>query len=95
MSNWRVGSKVALNVYEGDRPMFQCHTPEEARRVVGLLSAVYDLQRKLKRATDAIIAAEQQADLAYKSPEPLATAALIKTGCILNTALAEIRKGDS
>lgn len=36
---WRVGRKVALNVYEGDRPAFQCHTPEEAARVVGLLNA--------------------------------------------------------
>jgi hypothetical protein len=36
--NWRVGGKVPLNVYEGDRPMFQCHTPEDAARVVELLN---------------------------------------------------------
>lgn len=36
---WRVGGKVALNVYEGDRPMFQCHTPEDAQRVIELLNA--------------------------------------------------------
>jgi hypothetical protein len=31
---WRVGGKVPLNVYENDRPMFQCHTPEDAARIV-------------------------------------------------------------
>ncbi len=36
---WRVGGKVPLNVYEGDTPMFQCHTPEQAARVVKLLNA--------------------------------------------------------
>lgn len=36
---WRVGGKVPLNVYEGDKPMFQCHTPEDAARVVDLLNA--------------------------------------------------------
>jgi hypothetical protein len=35
---WRVGSKVPLNVYEDDKPMFQCHTPEDAARVVALLN---------------------------------------------------------
>ena len=35
---WRVGGKVPLNVYEGDRPMFQCHTPEDAARIVALLN---------------------------------------------------------
>lgn len=37
---WRVGGKVPLNVYEGDKPMFQCHTPEDAARVAGLLNDV-------------------------------------------------------
>jgi len=36
--NWRVGGKVPLNVYEGDRPTFQCHTPEDAARIVELLN---------------------------------------------------------
>ena len=35
---WRVGTKVSLNVYEDDRPMFQCHTSEDAARAVGLLN---------------------------------------------------------
>jgi hypothetical protein len=32
--SWRVGSKVPLNVYEGERPVCQCHTPEDAARIV-------------------------------------------------------------
>ena len=36
---WRVGSRVPLNVYENDRPMFQCHTVVDAARVVALLNA--------------------------------------------------------
>lgn len=35
---WRVGGKVPLNVYEGNTPMFQCHTPEQAQRIVSLLN---------------------------------------------------------
>lgn len=40
MGAWRVGGKVPLNVYEGDRPMFQCHTPEDAARIVAALNAI-------------------------------------------------------
>lgn len=31
---WRVGRKVPLNVYEGDRPICQCHTAADAARIV-------------------------------------------------------------
>lgn len=31
---WRVGKNVPLNVYEGDRPVCQCHTAIDARRIV-------------------------------------------------------------
>ena len=49
---WRVGGKVPLNVYEGDKPMFQCHTPEDAARIVALLNgdAVREVGRKLAEA---------------------------------------------
>lgn len=30
---WRVGRKIPLNVYEGDRPVCQCHTEEEAMEI--------------------------------------------------------------
>jgi hypothetical protein len=47
---WRVGGKVPLNVYEGDRPMFQCHTPEDAARIVGLLNHELPTAEELGRA---------------------------------------------
>lgn len=31
---WRVGGKVQLNVYDGDRPVCQCHTAEDAAKIV-------------------------------------------------------------
>ncbi len=31
---WRVGSKVPLNIYEGDRPVCQCHIEFDAQRIV-------------------------------------------------------------
>ncbi len=27
---WRVGSKVKINVYDGDRPVCQCHSERDA-----------------------------------------------------------------
>lgn len=35
---WRIGGKIPLNVYENDKPRFQCHTPEEAARIVAILN---------------------------------------------------------
>jgi hypothetical protein len=40
---WRVGGKVPLNVYENDEPMFQCHTPEDAARIVAMLNAIEEV----------------------------------------------------
>lgn len=31
---WRVGSKVPLNVYQGDRPVCQCHNEADAQQIV-------------------------------------------------------------
>lgn len=31
---WRTGRQVPLNVYVNDRPVCQCHSPEDARRIV-------------------------------------------------------------
>jgi hypothetical protein len=36
---WRVGSKVPINVYEVDRPVCQCQTPDDARRIVAAMNA--------------------------------------------------------
>ncbi len=35
---WRVGSKVSLNIYEGDRPVCQCHTALDAQRIVSAIN---------------------------------------------------------
>lgn len=40
MSNWRTGRKVPLNVYEGNRAVCQCHTPEDAARIVVAMKAL-------------------------------------------------------
>jgi hypothetical protein len=36
---WRVGRRVRLNVYDGDRPVCQCHTEAEARIIVDAVNA--------------------------------------------------------
>jgi ADP-ribose pyrophosphatase YjhB (NUDIX family) len=35
---WRAGTKVPLNVYEGDRPVCQCHNVEDATRIVAAMN---------------------------------------------------------
>ncbi len=37
---WRVGSKVPINVYEGDRPVCQCHNEQDAERIVDAMNAM-------------------------------------------------------
>ena len=37
---WRVGSKVPINVYEGNRPVCQCHTVADARRIVRAMNTL-------------------------------------------------------
>lgn len=34
MTQWRVGSKVPINVYDGDTPVCQCQTAEYAALIV-------------------------------------------------------------
>lgn len=36
---WRVGHKVPINVYEGDRPVCQCQTAEYAALIVEAVNA--------------------------------------------------------
>jgi hypothetical protein len=36
---WRVGRKVPLNVYAGNRPVCQCHNPGDARLIVDSVNA--------------------------------------------------------
>lgn len=36
---WRVGTKVPLNIYEGNRPVCQCHHEQDALRIVAAVNA--------------------------------------------------------
>lgn len=37
---WRVGEKIKINVYEGDRPVCQCHHVSDAIRIVMAMNKV-------------------------------------------------------
>ncbi len=50
MTMWRVGSKVPLNVYDGDRPVCQCHTAEDAEAIV----------RAMNMAPGGVVSAEER-----------------------------------
>jgi hypothetical protein len=45
---WRVGRKVPINIYEGDRAVCQCHTPEDAYRIVKAMNASEEAQAEMK-----------------------------------------------
>jgi|SRR5579863_7261394 len=36
--SWRVGRKVPINVYDGDRPVCQCHTELDALNIVAAMN---------------------------------------------------------
>lgn len=42
---WRVGSKVPLNVYDGDRPVCQCHSFMDALDIVAAINASHPAER--------------------------------------------------
>lgn len=41
-TEWRVGRKIALNVYEGERPVCQCHNEIDASRITNAMMAIQD-----------------------------------------------------
>lgn len=45
---WRVGRKVPINVYEGDRPVCQCHNADDAYRIVDAMNAYQETQTEMK-----------------------------------------------
>lgn len=51
---WRVGRKVPINVYDGDRPVCQCQTAIDAREIVRAVNGVERLQEALLNAEDQI-----------------------------------------
>lgn len=47
LSRWRVGHHVPINVYEGDRPVCQCHTATDALQIVKALNGRASLEFSL------------------------------------------------
>jgi len=47
---WRIGHKVPLNVYKGDYPVCQCHTPQEALEIVDGMNVKDELYEALEAA---------------------------------------------
>jgi len=38
MKRYRIGTKVNINVYDGDSPVCQCHTREQAAEIVAAVN---------------------------------------------------------
>ncbi len=44
---WRVGKHMPINVYEGDRPICQCHTALDAKRIVAGVNGTSSILREV------------------------------------------------
>lgn len=57
---WRTGSKVPINVYEGDRPVCQCQTADDASRIVAAMNGtrVFELEDAITEAGIILSASE-------------------------------------
>ena len=49
MSTWRTGTKVGINVYDGDVPVCQCQTREYAVRIVRDVNQAAELRAEVAR----------------------------------------------
>jgi hypothetical protein len=47
MSTWRIGKQIPINVYEDDRPVCQCHTATDARRIAAAMNRVREIAQEL------------------------------------------------
>lgn len=45
---WRVGNKIPINVYDGDRPVCQCQTVKDAALIVEAVNVLLDARNLLK-----------------------------------------------
>jgi hypothetical protein len=43
---WRVGHKVPINIYAGDRPVCQCHSAEDALAIVSAVNRIAAIERE-------------------------------------------------
>ena len=50
MTKWRIGRKVPINVYEGDRPVCQCHTVGDAALIVNAVNEQLERAARLDAA---------------------------------------------
>lgn len=46
-TRFRVGSRVKLNVYDGDRPLCQCHSESDSQMVVDALTRLHSTAAKV------------------------------------------------
>lgn len=65
MPEWRLGSQVALNVYDGDRPVCQCHNEHDAKLMVFAVNLV-----KRKHAEMKAKAVEPSENESAAQPQP-------------------------
>lgn len=56
--NWRVGGKINLNLYEGDRPVCQCHNPTDPARLADAMNRIEELTADREYVMQANIANE-------------------------------------
>src|SRR5579872_1906056 len=49
---WRTGTKVPVNIYKGDRPIFQAHTEADAREVVDGMNALRATRQNERKLLD-------------------------------------------
>src|SRR6266436_7354016 len=49
---WRVGTKVPINVYEGDRPICQCQTTLDAKRIVAAVNAASEIREEAPQSSE-------------------------------------------
>lgn len=52
--SWRTGRTIKLNVYAGDTPVCQCHTPEMAARIVEAVNRLPEFERLCRGASHTI-----------------------------------------
>lgn len=45
---YRLGSKIKLNVYDGDRPMCQCHNDADAMEIVAALNQAVGAKERVR-----------------------------------------------
>lgn len=93
---WRVGRKVSLNIYDGNRPVCQCHDAEDAARIVVAVNANPGPNAVEKaRSTVIGIAQEWALGMTKRGVAPKARQMLSKSliAAVLALEVAEARAG--